>query len=29
MLRRIATALGRRVEIRFPAVKTARATSAK
>ena len=29
MLRRIATALGRRVEIRFPAVKTAKAPSAK
>ena len=29
MLRRIAAALGRRVEIRFPAVKTAKAHSAK
>jgi len=29
MLRRIATTLGRRVEIRFPAVKTANAPSAK
>jgi ribosome-binding protein aMBF1 (putative translation factor) len=29
MLRRIAAALGRRVEIRFPAVKTAKALSAK
>jgi ribosome-binding protein aMBF1 (putative translation factor) len=29
MLRRIAAALGRRVEIRFPAVKTAKAPSAK
>jgi len=28
MLRRIAAALGRRVEIRFPAVKTAKASSA-
>ena len=29
MLRRIAAALGRRVEIRFPAVRTAKAPSAK
>jgi predicted transcriptional regulator len=29
MLRRIAAALGRRVEIRFPVVKTAKAPSAK
>jgi ribosome-binding protein aMBF1 (putative translation factor) len=29
MLRRIAAALGRRVEIRFPAVKTAKASAAK
>jgi predicted transcriptional regulator len=29
MLRRIAAALGRRVEIRFPAVKTAKSPSAK